>query len=300
MYLRRTLVRAVRIAVAVALVGFLAWRAGAAGLAEGGLSWPWVAAALALTPLCVAVRAYNHALLLNSPVRVLSFPQALVLTLVGVGINLFLPTGAADLAKAHWGLREHGNAEVMVVSAVLDKLTSLTAVALMGFVGALVTGQTALALAAAGLGIATLLPFMAPRLVPWRLLLRVLAPKAEIDADLIAGVANPPRLLLAWVYAVSVVGWLLTYAAMWVCLLAVGADIGFASVLALAPVSSIARLVPVSVGGIGVGEATLAALLTTAGVPAALAARGVLLSMVFLVLAPGALGLAIFARGRKA
>lgn len=296
---RAQAVRWIRIGVALALVGFLGWKAGATELRLSSLSWGWVALAAALSPVSLGIRAYNHALLLNRPSRVLTFRQAFTLTVVGVGINLFIPTGAADLAKASWGARTHGNAEAMVVSSVLDKLTSLTALALMGLIAAVLVRMPVLAVAAGLLGIASVVPLALPKAVPWRLLLRVLAPRTEIDPELVAHSARPPLALLGWVYAVSLAGWLLTYAVMWACCLAVGALVTPTQVLAFAPLTSVARLVPVSVAGIGVGEATFAALLIRAGVDPALASRAVLLSMLLLVLAPGAVGALIVARGRR-
>jgi uncharacterized membrane protein YbhN (UPF0104 family) len=296
---RSSALRLARTLVAVAFVAFLGWKAGLADLTDISLQPLPLVLALPVAVGSVAVRAYNHALLLNRPVRVVGAWDAFLLTLAGVGINLFLPTGAADLAKARWGLTRHGNAEAMVVSSVLDKLTSLTAVAFMGAVGAAISGMGALSMVAAGLVVLTLLPLLAPRVVPWHLLLRILAPGHGSDAEIVRGVSNPPWLLLAWVYCVSVFGWLCTYAVIWLCCMSAGADPTPAQLLAVAPVSSIARLVPVSLGGVGLGEATLAALLAGVGVPFELAARGVLLSMVLLVFAPGAAGLLVIARGRR-
>lgn len=297
---RRDAVRLLRIAVALLFVGVLAWRAGVGGIAEGGrVGWGWIGLAAILVPVSIGVRAYNHALLLNRPVRVLNMRDAYLLTLAGVGINLFVPTGAADLAKAGWGARLHGNAESMIVSSVLDKLTSLTAVGVLGLAGSLVARMPVLAASAAFLLVVSLLPTALPSVVPWRLLLRLLAPKAPVDEDLVRRVSHPPRALLVWVYAVSVAGWLLTYTVMWACCRAVGADVSLTVVFAFAPLTSVARLLPVSVAGIGVGEVTFAALLGQVGVPTDLASRAVLISMTLLVLAPGAVGAAIVARGRR-
>jgi len=287
-----------RIAVAVALIGFLCWKAGIGDLTAASISWGYALAALALTPLSILVRAYNHSLLLNRPHRVLSLWDAFVLTLAGIGINLFVPTGASDLVKAHWGWRMHGNPEAMVVSSVLDKLTSLTALAAIGALGAVAAGTPVLGWAALALFVLTLLPFVAPRMVPWRLLLRFLAPGADIDAEMVTAVGRPPLPLLLWVYVVSAGAWVVTYAVMWLCCLAVGAAVTPAQVLAFAPLSSLARLVPVSVAGIGVGEVTMAALLSRVGVAQDVAARAVLLSMTIMVLLPGAVGAVIVARGR--
>jgi uncharacterized membrane protein YbhN (UPF0104 family) len=291
-----------RIAVAFGLIGFLGYRAGVGALlgGEASLDWRLVVVAAAIVPFSLAIRAFNHALLLNRPTKVLSFAQAYRLVLVGAGMGLVVPMGASDMAKAHWGWRIHGNAEAMVVSAVLDKLTSLTAVAAMGLVGALMTGSAMIACLSGALLIASVMPFLAPRAVPWHLALRFLAPGTQPDPDLIAHVSKPDAARLILVYGVSTVGWVITFVPLWLCCLAAGVGTTPAQILTIGPVSSVARLIPISVAGLGVGEVTLAALLTRAGFATDAAARAVLLYMVLMVLAPGAAGLILVARGRSA
>ncbi|MDH4140212.1 MAG: flippase-like domain-containing protein, partial [Coriobacteriia bacterium] len=289
-----------RVAVAVGLVWLLASRAGLGDLAAQpwDLGWWAIAVGVAVVPLSVAVRAFNHTLLANMRVRVLEPWSAFRLALVGAGIALFLPTGAADAAKAHYGYRVYGHAEDMIVSSALDKLTSLTAVAAMGAMGGLVAREFVLAGVAAGVGVLTVVPFAAPRVVPWRLALRVLAPGSNPDDDVIASVSRPPGTRLALVYAVSAIGWLLTYAVVYLACVAVGAQIAPSYILMLAPFTTLARMVPVSAGGIGLGEFTTAALLVRGGVEADLAARTALIAMVLLVLLPGAVGALLLAGGR--
>jgi len=101
-----------------------------------------------------------------------------------------------------------------------------------------------------------------------------------------------------WVYTVSAGAWVVTYAVMWLCCRAAGEVVTPAQVLAFAPLSSLARLIPVSVAGIGVGEVTMAALLGRVGVAQDVAALSVLLSMSIMVIVPGAVGAIIVARGR--
>lgn len=292
--------RVARVAVALLLVGGLAWKAGVGQLEAKDISWGYVAGALLVVPFSIFVRAYNHWLLLNRSTRILSLRQAVLLTLAGVGFNLFVPTGAADLIKAHWGWRMHGNAEAMVISSVLDKLTSLTALAAIGAIGSVVAGAPVLAWVALAVGLASVAPLVAPGIVPWRLVLRFLAPGAAIEDAAVMASSRPPLALLLWVYAVSAGAWMLTYLAMWLSCLAVRAMVTPSQVLAFAPMSSLARLLPVSIGGLGVGEVTMAALLGRAGVPPEIAARAVLVSMLLLIVAPGAMGAIVVARGGRA
>lgn len=297
--LRRAL-RWGRLVVAVGLVAFLASRAGLGDLATvGALSWWWIALGAALTPASVAVRAFNHTLLLNRHAHVVGPWQAMRLALVGAGLGLFLPQGAADLAKAHYGWRTHGHAEDMIVSSMLDKLTSITAVAAMGVLGATLAQRWPYVWLAAALTLMTLVPIALPKAMPWRLLLRFLAPGATVEDAVVVRSARPPLPLLAKVYATSIVGWLFTYAIIYCTVRAVGVSIGFGTVLMIAPVSSIARFVPISAGGIGLGEVTMAALLAGQGVAQDAAARSALLSMLLLVFGPGAAGLVLLGLGKR-
>ncbi len=292
--------RTLRIAVALGLVYVLARAAGFGDLATVRAMRPeWLAFGVALVPLSVWVRAYNHGLLLNAHGRLLGPWHLYRLTLVGAGIALILPMGAADLLKARYGLTVHGHAEEMVISSVFDKLTSLTALAAMGVVGAVVAGDPVLAGVAGVIALATLVPFAVPTGGLWRLLLRFLAPRAHLDEEVVARQARPPLRLLAKVWTVSFAAWIVTYTVVYACCRAVGAPIDIFTVFALAPLSTIARLIPISAGGIGVGEFTMAALFVRAGVDQAVAAQAALLQLGMLILLPGLAGALILATVRK-
>ena len=288
-----------RIAVALGLVAFLLARSGVMrGDAFAGLVWWPVALGALVMPVSVGIRAYNLTLLTNVRTRILGPAEAMRLTLVGAGLSLVLPAGAADAAKAHYGYRTHGHAEEMIVSAALDKLTSLTALCLLAAAGGLVTGDAVTAGVATLACIATTVPFWAPRLVPWRLALRVLAPGHEADDAVIAAVSRPPVVRLALVYAVSIVGWFVTYAVLYLASRAVGAQVEAVHLFAIAPLTSLARMVPISAGGVGLGEVTYAGLLAAAGVPTDVASQAALVALALVVLAPGAVGLLLLAAGR--
>lgn len=293
--------RWIRTIVALALVGFLVSRAGLGDLASvrESIRPTYLLMAFALVPVSIAVRVYNHSLLLNRGERVISLGDMLRLTLVGVGINLFVPTGLADLAKAHYGYRVHGNPERMVISSVLDKVTSLTAVSLLGLAGSLIAGEPAMGLIAGVVFVGTLVPFLLPRLMPWRWVVRVLAPRAEIAEERLAAAATASWGLLIAVWAISLGAWMLTFTIVYLCCLGFGADVGPAYVFALAPLATLARLVPISAGGIGLGEVTLVALLVRAGVSQQVAAQAALAQMALLLLIPGTVGLVLLARGRN-
>lgn len=289
-----------RAGAAAALVGLLVWKA---GLFESGslgrVEVSWFLAGFALVPIALALRAFNHGLLLNRDSRLIGFADLMRLTLVGAGIGLIVPMGAADLLKARYGLVVHGSPEKMVVSTVVDKLTSLTAVAAMGSFAAALSGRWAFTLVGVLLLSASLVPVLLPSRWLWSTLTRLVWHGAHgIDEDAVMLQARPDAGLLARVYVVSAAGWLVSYLAVYAACRAAAAEVGIGTVLALAPVMTIARLVPVSIGGIGVGEATLAALLVSVGVPVSIASLASLLQLILLVLAPGAAGLVVLSLGR--
>jgi uncharacterized membrane protein YbhN (UPF0104 family) len=208
-------------------------------------------------------------------------------------LSLVLPAGASDLAKARLGYVTYGSAEEIVVSTVLDKLTAVTAVAAMGIAGALVEEETTFALAAAAVLVVSIIPYVFPKAMPWRLTLRLLAHGDSIDEERLERAARPSRGVLARVVGVSVVGWIVTYAVIYMMALGFDAGVTIWYVLSLAPFATLARLVPVSVGGVGLAEFTLAILFERAGVSAQVAARTALASLVALVLVPGVLGVLV-------
>ncbi len=292
--------RFMRFAVAGALLVWLASRAELGGLKLADLRWGWLALGVALVPLSLAVRSWSFGLVLNRERAILGPGRLYRLTLVGAGLALFLPTGAADLAKARWGLVAHGSAEEMVVSSVVDKLTSIVAVGLLGIAAAAAASDGTLAVLSGALAVAAAIPLFARWDSAWRALVRLLAGRREIDEERIASHARPPARLIAIVTAVSVLGWLVTYAIVFACVRAVGADVSVAAVLALAPLVTVSRLVPVSAGGLGLGEVTMASLLARAGAPEAVAAQAALVQLVALVLLPGAAGLVLLGIGARA
>ncbi|MBU4555751.1 MAG: flippase-like domain-containing protein [Actinobacteria bacterium] len=292
--------RLVRFLVAGVLLAWLVSWADVSGLATADLGLGWLALALCLVPLSIAVRAWNLGLVLNRERRVLSAWGLYRLTLVGAGLALFLPAGAADLAKARWGLVAHGSSEEMVVSAIVDKLTALLAVGLLGLIAALIAGDAVLAGVAGVVSLASLIPLFVRWDAAWRVLVKLLAGKREIDVDRVAHHARPPVILVAKLTGVSTIAWFVTYAVVYACVMAVDAPVSLATVMGIAPLVTISRLIPISAGGLGLGEVTMTALLVRAGVPETIAAQAAIMQLILLVLLPGVVGLIFLGMGTRA
>ncbi|MCX8007486.1 MAG: lysylphosphatidylglycerol synthase domain-containing protein [Coriobacteriia bacterium] len=254
----------------------------------------WIAAAVVLLAAATAVRAWSFMLVTNHRGRVIGFAHATYLTLVGAAASLVVPSGMGELVKAHVAGKTLDAPEHLAVSTVLDKITSLVAVAIMGTAGSLLLGAPAFALASATLSIASLVLLLVPRLIPWRLLTKAIALRADVRTEALQDAIAIPRPLLAGVVAVSVLGWTLTYAMVYACVEAAGVRLPPLTMLAIGPVMTIAGMLPISLAGIGVSQATLAAMLVAQGVPEPIATRAALVQLPVSLLAPLA-GAALYA-----
>ncbi|GAB4277309.1 MAG: hypothetical protein Kow0056_08640 [Coriobacteriia bacterium] len=292
----RWVIHTLKAVVALALIWLLWSRAGIEVLPRAlhDLRSGWLAIGALLVPIAIGIRSYNLSLLVNARNDLLGQAALFRLTLIGIGLNLFLPAGASDLAKAAVAYKRHGSPEDLIVSTVLDKVTAITALAAMGAVGAALSSEWVLSGISVVVLLLSLVPFVFPHRVPWRWLVRLLASGHDINEERLAESARPSGPLLFRVVAVSAAGWVVTYAVVYVCCMAVGAEVSAWYVLALAPLTTLAKLIPISAGGVGLGEFTMAFLLEQAGVGQELATRASLLALVLLTLVPGVVGLGLW------
>lgn len=268
---------AVSAAVLVALATRVSWPAVAGALGRTDLRWVAVAAVALLAS--VAVRVASFMLVTNHRTRLIDARQAAYLTLVGAAASLVVPSGMGELFKAHVAGKLLDAPEDMTVASIIDKLTSLVAVAAMGAAGALLLGEPGFALASAAACAAAALLVYAPRLIPWRLLTHLISLSPDVRRERLAEATKIPAALLTGVIALSACGWALTYTMVYACARAAGAAIDLSLMLAIGPVMTLATLLPVSLAGIGVSQATLVAMLAAYGVPQPVAAHAALLQL---------------------
>jgi len=265
-----------------------------AALGTDGVDVTWLGVALILLAAAVSVRVVSFWLLANHRGRVMGFGQAAYLTLVGSAAGLVLPGGTGDLFKAHVASRSSGNHEHMTVSSVVDKLTSLSAVSGMGVAGALAIDMPLLAAVSGAIFILSTLLVFAPKLLPWRLVVRVIAPSRSVRREELAASLAASRGLLFGVLGVSVLGWLVTYSMVFALCRAFAAPVSLTYVLAIGPIVTLSTLLPLSVAGIGLSQLTLVTLLVQGGVAEGIAGR-VALGQLALLLLPPLVGLVLYA-----
>lgn len=293
---RRLAGYAVRLALSLVVLGTLARRVDWPGVpaALASMQAEWLAAALLLLAAGTMVRIWSFMLVTNHADRLVTFRQSAYLTFVGSAAALVMPSGTGELFKAHIAGKALGAPEHLVVSSIIDKLTSLAAVAAMGAVGGLVTGQPTFAAIAAVLCAITSILVFVPRLIPWRIVTRTVALRADVDDVQLASAMAMPRSMLTGVLALSVVGWLLTYSMVYSVTRAMGAEVTPGLMLTIGPLMTLATLLPLSVAGIGLSQATLATMLVGAGVPAQTAAHAAIGQLSLSLLTP-LIGLVLYA-----
>lgn len=299
---------AVRVAVSLSLLAAILW----------WIDWPVFARAIARVPAgvwtgVVAVFLLGHAVsalkwrLLLAAVDV-QVSAALALRAHGLGLfaNLCLPSlVGGDLVRAAVAIRDQGRAEAVALASLGDRVNDTLALVLLAGAGALAVGGTGDAWAlrvlvafGVGLPLGVVAAFwIVPRLPRERLpgaLARVVGRVAEAQASLRA---RPGR--AAGAFGLSC-GIQLVFVLLNVRLAgAIGIDQPLAVWLLAWPLAKLIALLPISLGGLGVRELALAALLAPFGVEAALTVAQSLAWQAVLIGSGAAAGLAAFSLGER-
>jgi len=284
----RSRVRAL-LQVAVA-AGLLAWLVGRVGLAEirDGLRELRPAALvlpIALILLDTVVRSENWRRLLRLHGAEVRFATVLEAHLVGTFLGAFVPSSVGtDVGRMLVLSRRGGVGGVPAVSSLLGlNLVNLLAVCLLSSSAAcllsgdawlerlrlLVLGFSAAYVAGLALALSPISPLPRLRaLLPQRGLAGRLSSKlAEVAEELHALRSRPAPLV--GILALALCNQLVMVGVSWSSGRAVGAEVGPASYLLAVPLLTLARLVPMSVAGLGGDQAVFVALFKAAGVPAA-------------------------------
>jgi len=292
---RKRGVLALRILVSVALLAGVLLYADVGDVAQAVRDghWGWFVAGLGLMAVAVVVAALRWWLLLDGagihvPARDSIRPFA-----VSSVLNILLPTAVAGDAVRTWIVgRESGRLLGAAAATVIDKLTALTCLVVLGWAayvldrdsvpdsvivafGWLTAGLVA-ALALAGLAAAGVRPIL--HRLPERAAVMI-----RESWRIVRGWAGSSKLIasvvvLGLAYQALAVGVLVLVAK------TVGVELGFALAAVSAAIVLVATLIPVSVGGLGIREGGFVLLLGQAGIDAADATLLSLLSAVTVLL----------------
>jgi len=260
---------------------------------SAGAGWPLLLAG-ALVPVALFLRSLRwYYLLRDAGARSVGVGRAFGLYLVGAALNLVVPGGLGDLAKAYYGHRATGAREEMLSTALIDKLLALFSLCVLGVVAAGITGRTALCLWAVGFAVAFGAPVFFPRLIPWGVANWVLVTflRKRLDVGKLfrtsRNTAAQHVRALVLSAASSVLSSYIAYLAFWAYLPA----LGFWEFFAVCPFSTIARLVPFAFAGIGTSDSAMVFLLGPPHHPREPILLGSMTLNVLIVLLPAVVGL---------
>ncbi|MBS3956411.1 MAG: flippase-like domain-containing protein [Clostridiales bacterium] len=249
--------------------------------------------ALAVFWLAVMLRSVSYALVVNRSRRLISSSDSLALTLIGSAASLVMPSGTGELVKAHFACRTHGKPEYLVPATMIDKLTSLPALAVVAAPSAFASGLHLVGALAILLGIVALIPIIKPSVVPWRLAIRAVGSmQADVTPRMIAEATHVRPSRLVGVVAISVLGWLVSFAAIHTVAHSLGSDIPIAHTIMSGAIMTLANLLPISLAGLGLSQFTLVAVLVGLGVDDQ-AATQIAIVHLGMVLTPALVGAAL-------
>ena len=281
---RAALVPALKGAVSIALLWVMLSRIDAGRLwsLARSASISWLVAALALYLGMVLVSAWRWGLLLRAQGVHLSFFRLTASFLVATFFNNFLPSNiGGDVVRIADTAPAAGSKTLATTVVLIDRGIGLLGLVFMAAVGATAgprfgeTGALAPGVLWAGFGLATAIAtpaLLMPQGLAWMLTpLRVLHP-AWVDeritrlTDALGRFREAPAALIgcfagAVVVQATLVGFYLAFA------FSLRIPIGFAELAVIVPLSFIVQMVPVSMNGFGVREATFGFYFSRIGLP---------------------------------
>jgi uncharacterized protein (TIRG00374 family) len=273
--------------------------------------WPLTLLALAVLAVDVVVTSWRLCRLFAARGLRLSLADASRLNLVANLFNLFLPSAGGDMARIYYAVADApGQRTTIATILFFDRVIGLVAMLLCplllmpGAIGLVRESAVLRSVLALGVGAALALMALGVLLTSRRLrattvaswLLARMPMRAHVDSALETLRAFRARRYLLEALGISIVAHLLSALVVVILLVATGGPSAFQPVAFLSLVGFVANSVPLTPGGIGIGEAAFDSLFRLAGIaggaPAMIAWRLLLLS-----LAPA--GLWVFLRGRR-
>jgi len=260
-----------------------------------------VLVALAVMPVCILIRAARWKFILADGGVAVRVRDTFSLSLVGVALDAFLPSGAGEFGKTYFGYRWLGVREEMVGSVIMDKVVALLSLFLLGAAASVLHGYWSFFIVSFSCAVILVVLAAYPAVIPFRLLRRGInrvAGSALTDEPILRS-ASLSRATIVLSIVLSFGGWLLTYFQWYLVCLAFGSGVSILHLLSVAPLLVLARLFPLAISGLGSQEAAAAYLLGMAGVEPTI---GVTVSLSMRILngvIPAVAGAILILKGRR-
>lgn len=247
---------------------------------------------LVLIPINILIRAWRLMIILNKDGKLISIKDSFYLNLAGIAMNLFLPASSGDIAKSYYGYKWHGIKEEMLSSSILDKFMALFSIFVLGSLMAIFLKFYELAIFSIILAILLAMIIFYPKIMPWNILNRLLSTflKIKLDEEKLAFSFAVSNKLKTRIFLISIFAWLLVYFQFYLLCLSFSVNIEFIYVLAVAPLMNLALLFPLTVNGLGSGEAMIVYLFSLINISPTLSILISLLSQVINAVIPGLIG----------
>jgi len=239
---------------------------------------------LLLVHVAVAVTALRWMFVVSQLGHQLSARLALVATFEGMFFNLFLPTSmGGDAVRAYRAFNEGVPTSIAIKGGVIDRGVGLAMVGALLLFGVVLTPAVqdhpaflTLVVAGAVLVLGALFAAALGKLVPRAKLPPFLRALWSLMADF--GDIVFSRGFLSRIAPLLIASSLLNCAGFWFCTLALGLPQSFPEAVAVLMASSLAAMLPISIGGWGVREGTTSLALVALGTPVGDAAATSVLS----------------------
>lgn len=252
--------------------------------------------ALILIPFSIFLRAYRFMIILNKDKNLFSISDSYNLTLAGIALNIFLPASGGDIAKTYYGYKWHGIKEEMISSSIVDKIIALLALFIIGCIASLYLKIYILAVFSFLCSIILLLVVFYPEIAPWNFLNKLIhiLTKKNLDINKLKDSFSLPNRIKLITLIISIIAWLISYLQFLIVCLAFYVEISYLYILAVASLINLSILFPLTLNGIGSGEAMIVYLFKLVNISPTLAiVISLLYSQVITTIIPGLFGLAI-------
>jgi len=251
------------------------------------------------------VRGYRWKLIFDDGPDKVTLLDSLWLLMAGLGLNLFLPASSGDIAKSFFAYKWSGVKERMLSTSLFDKIIALGSVAIIGIPAAIYTRQfhfAGLSLVLMAVMIAMIIiPLLAVRISTVSKLLEKMTHMARGKLnflEVIKALGISPRIVL-YAIALSVAGWLVTYAQFYLSFKCVDAQVDVLYVFTVAPFITLARLFPFTLNGLGTDEMVICYFFKQTGLELEAIIAAAIMFRLVTILAPGFLGLFIISTKKK-
>ncbi|MBI4640614.1 MAG: flippase-like domain-containing protein [Candidatus Tectomicrobia bacterium] len=226
--------------------------------------------ALLIVPFAIWIRSVRWQLILNKDDLRVSLREAFLLMNVGAALDMIVPGGAGDLVKSYYGYKRLGIREEMFSSALIDRFIAFLVLFLLGAFSAFSYHFYLFSAFSLLSALAISFPLFFPDLVPWRLINRLwVALRGEsLDIERLAHSSCLSSTLLMTTLLLSFLGWGVTYLQLFILCLAFQADVDLLYAFLIAPMFSLARLLPFTLNGLGAQESVITYLFSLVGLPA--------------------------------